>query len=161
MKQLGFLLTIFVLFFACNNAPQNENEPTKTPEPEAYQLPAAAKSLYDIVCEKHDTAMKLDKTIENLQFQLRKHIDDNSKLKAVEEQCLELLTPLRSAQKGMNTWMADFKGIDLHMDFYEGKSEGEIMQYLQAEETAIELVHQKMIESTQKAQTYLKEHKKE
>ncbi len=140
MKQFLLILGFFSVFFSCTNS-------QKTIEIEAFELSEKAANLYQIVGEKHDTAMLLMKDIAKVQSRLRRLIEKNARSKAIEEQCLEKLTPLAKADKAMMDWMSQFKSTVLHEDFYKNATEEEILDYLKEEEIKIEQVHQTMLKS--------------
>jgi len=159
-KNILILLT-FVFLFACGN-----NETTDTPNTtteqteESFQLSQEAAILYDTVGAKHDTAMLLMNDIKRVQSQLRKTID-GSRLKAVEERCLEKLTLLRNADKAMMDWMANFKSVEMEEETYMAMSEEAIMDYLKEEEHKIEVIHQQMLTAIQEGEQLAAELAKE
>lgn len=162
MKQFLLVLVAFTLFFSCNNTNQEVPSPNTNPtntQTDAFQLPATADSLYHLVGATHDTAMLLMSNIANARAAVRKVMNDNSRLKAVEEVCLEKLLALNQADDAMMDWMHEFKSVEMDEEVYQKWSEQETMQYLQQEQTKIEQVHQQMLESIAEAKKLVAEYK--
>ncbi len=147
MKQTILFFSVFTILFACNsNSTDNNNANTTIEVQDSFSLSAEAEVLYQLVSDKHDTAMLLMSDIARVQDLMRKIIEE-SNLKSVEERCLEKMTLLRNADKAMMVWMNEFKGLEMYEEDYKNMSEEEIMNYLQSEEDKIESVHEQMLQS--------------
>lgn len=160
MKQFLLVLVAFTLFFSCTHTPKKDKQTTPAPPTAAtFQLSPTADSLYHLVGATHDTAMLLMSNIANAKAAVRKVMQDNSRLKAVEEVCLEKLLALNQADDAMMDWMHAFKSVEMDEAVYQAWSEPETIAYLKEEQTKIELVHQQMLESIAEAKKLVAEYK--
>lgn len=124
---------------------------------EAWKLPDAAVELYQIVGEKHDTAMLLMSDIEAARSKLRLAMKTANIDSLRKDSILTLLTALKKADEGMMTWMHEFKSTELNEDEYKTMSEADIMAYLKDEEQKIEKVHVDMLESIKNGNSFLEQ----
>lgn len=151
MKYLIILITS-ILLVACVDSDSKEKN-----EKEAWKLPNDAVELYQIVGEKHDTAMLLMSNIEATRSKLRlvmKTVDIDSLRK---DSVLTLLTALKKADDGMMNWMHEFKSTELNEEEYKAMSKTDVMTYLKKEEKKIEKVHVDMLESIKNGNTFLEQ----
>lgn len=149
MKYLLLLITSLLLI-SCT-----DYEPKKKVEEDTWKLSTDAAELYQIVGEKHDTAMLLMGNIEGTRSKLRvemKTLDIDSLQK---DSILNLLTALKKADDGMMNWMHEFKNTELNEAEYKAMSETEILKYLKEEERKIEEVHLDMLESIKDGNAFL------
>ncbi len=156
MRQLWMGLLLSCLLIACGDSNPKEGQ-TDNPinEPTEFTLSDQAKSLYEIVGEKHDTAMLLMKNIEQVKSALRLEMKTLEKEAASKDIILDLLTALKKADDGMMDWMHEFKSTELDEEMYKAMSEEEIMAYLKQEEVKIEQVHLDMINSIANGKVFL------
>lgn len=146
------ILLTSVLLVAC--ADYGSKEKIKK---EAWKLPDAAVELYQIVGEKHDTAMLLMSDIEAARSKLRLAMKTANIDSLRKDSILTLLTALKKADEGMMTWMHEFKSTELNEDEYKTMSEADIMAYLKDEEQKIEKVHVDMLESIKNGNSFLEQ----
>lgn len=152
MKYLLFILVSSFLI-ACNGG-----EAGKQPKKEAaWELSEDAANLYQIVGEKHDTAMLLMSNIEGTRSKLRIAMNVSEMDSIQKDSILNLLTALKKADEGMMNWMNAFKSTELNEAEYQAMSETEILTYLKEEEKKIEQVHLDMLESIQKGTAFLEQ----
>ena len=149
--KYALLLSFGLLFvFACNEpSPQIEEGPS-------FSLSEQAAELYQIVGEKHDTAMLLTKNIENVQHSLRSKLETIKSSTPEKDSLLDLLTALKKADDSMMDWMHEFKNTDLNEAEYQAMSEQEILTYLREEEAKIEQVHVDMLSSIANGKHFLR-----
>ncbi len=151
MKYL-ILLIISFLLVSCSNP-----EPSKKIEKETWKLNEDAATLYQVVGEKHDTAMLLMTDIEATRSQLRLRMKTAEIDSLKKDTILNLLTALKKADDGMMNWMHEFKSTELNEEEYKKMSEADIMTYLKDEEQKIEQVHIDMLESIKNGKAFLKQ----
>ncbi|WMX17314.1 MULTISPECIES: hypothetical protein [unclassified Aureispira] len=151
MKYL-ILLIISFLLVSCSNP-----EPSKKIEKETWKLNEDAATLYQVVGEKHDTAMLLMTDIEATRSQLRLRMKTAEIDSLKKDTILNLLTALKKADDGMMNWMHEFKSTELNEEEYKKMSETDIMTYLKDEEQKIEQVHIDMLESIKDGKAFLKQ----
>lgn len=151
MKCL-ILLIISFLLVSCSNP-----EPSKKIEKETWKLNEDAATLYQVVGEKHDTAMLLMTDIEATRSQLRLRMKTAEIDSLKKDTILNLLTALKKADDGMMNWMHEFKSTELNEEEYKKMSEADIMTYLKDEEQKIEQVHIDMLESIKNGKAFLKQ----
>jgi hypothetical protein len=149
MKYLLLLITSLLLLSCANN------EPGKKGEKETWKLSADAADLYQIVGEKHDTAMLLMSNIEGVRSKLRVAMKVSDIDSLQKDSILMLLTTLKKADDGMMNWMNEFKNTEMNEDEYKTMSETEILTYLKGEEQKIEQVHVDMVESVKEGKAFL------
>lgn len=147
MKHLIYLSCLFFLFSCDNNNNKDNNSTITNPEEAEFSLTNPAAELYQIVGEKHDTAMLLMTNIGKMQSLLRIQLEATETLEAEKDSILNLLTALKKADDGMMNWMREFKSTELNDEEYKAMSEEQIMNYLKDEEAKIEKIHLEMINS--------------
>jgi len=139
----------FTILCSCAQKSNNTNSSESTLSPKV-------DSLYKLVVAKHDEVMPKTSDISKLSNILRKQLK-NEKESAVKEKILNLLQGLQSGHDAMFDWMGTFKNLHLDKDFYEKKSERELMKYLSEEEIKIDRVAKLMLESIGNAELFLKD----
>jgi hypothetical protein len=149
MKYLLFLITSLFLISCTNSGSKNKLEQ------EIWELPADAANLYQIVGEKHDTAMLLMSKIEGARSKLRVAMKVEGVDSLQKDSILNLLTTLKKADDGMMNWMHEFKSTELNEKDYKAMSEADIIAYLKEEEEKIEQVHVDMLESIKNGKAFL------
>lgn len=153
MKELWMGLLLSCLMIACEDSTSKSE--TNNPIEEEFMLSTQAANLYQIVGEKHDTAMLLMKNIEQVKSALRLKLK-STQGEVSKDTILDLLTALKKADDGMMDWMHEFKSTELDEETYKAMSEQEIMAYLKEEEIKIEKVHLDMINSIANGKAFLK-----
>lgn len=143
------MITSLVLISCVNN------ESKKKVKEETWELSADAANLYQIVGEKHDTAMLLMSNIEGVRNKLRAEMKVEGIDKLQKDAILDLLTALKKADDGMMNWMHQFKSTELDEAEYKEMSEAAILAYLKEEEAKIEQVHIDMVESIKSGNAFL------
>lgn len=149
MKYLLLMITSLVLISCVNN------ESKKKIKAETWELSADAANLYQVVGEKHDTAMLLMSNIEGVRNKLRLEMKVEGIDKLQKDSILDLLTALKKADDGMMNWMHQFKSTELDEAEYKEMSEAAILAYLKEEEAKIEQVHIDMVESIKSGNAFL------
>jgi len=149
MKCLLPLLITSLLLISCVDSESN-----KKIEKE-WKLSVDATTLYQIVGEKHDTAMLLMSDIERAKNKLRLEMKAVDIDRLRKDSILNLLTKLKKADDGMMNWMHEFKNTVLNEAEYKAMSEAEILSYLKEEEQKIETVHIDMEESIKEGNAFL------
>ncbi|BDS11886.1 hypothetical protein [Aureispira anguillae] len=154
MKYL-FLCLAFIglLTVACEEKAAEEDK-TQVEDTADFKLSSQAEDLYQIVGEKHDTAMLLMKNIEQAKSALRLKME-GLETGAEKDAILDLLMALKKADDGMMNWMREFKSTELNDEEYKAMSEQEIMAYLKKEEQKIEQVHIDMLTSIENGKKFL------
>ena len=150
LKQ-AFCLFIFLIFLSCG---QNSNNSNST----EIKSNSKVDSLYKLVVAKHDEVMPKTADISKLSNVLRRKLEIE-KDSVSKEKILDLIQGLQSGNDAMFDWMAEFKNLHLNKDFYEQKSEKELLNYLNEEEIKIDRVAKLMLEGIGNAETYIKENK--
>jgi len=151
MKCL-ILLVISLLLVSCGTV-----ERGGTNKNEAWALSVNAADLYQVVGEKHDTAMLLMSNIEGVRNKLRVEMKVAAIDSLRKDSILTLLTGLKKADDGMMNWMHEFKSTELDEAEYQAMSEADILAYLKEEEQKIEKVHVDMVESIKSGNTFLEQ----
>lgn len=149
MKYLLLLVTSLVLISCVNN------DSKKKLGKKAWQLPADAANLYQVVGDKHDVAMLLMSNIEGTRNKLRVEMKVVAIDSLRKDSILNLLTTLKKADDGMMNWMHEFKSTELNDAEYKAMSEAAILTYLKEEEAKIEQVHIDMLESIKNGKAFL------
>lgn len=151
MRYLLLLITSLCVM-SCANNQLNEN-----PKDETWELPLEAANLYQIVGEKHDTAMLLMSNIEGTRSKLRIQMKMEGVDSLRKDSILTFLTELKKADDGMMNWMHEFKNTELNEAEYKKMSESAILAYLKEEEAKIEQVHLDMLESIKNGNDFLEQ----
>ncbi|MFT5646383.1 MAG: hypothetical protein ACI976_001064 [Aureispira sp.] len=149
MKYLLLMTTSLFLISCVNNGSK------KKVEEETWKLSADAANLYQVVGEKHDTAMLLMSNIEGARNKLRVEMKVEGIDKLQKDSILDLLMALKKADDGMMNWMHQFKNTELNEAEYKRMSEAAILAYLKEEEAKIEQVHIDMVESIKNGNAFL------
>ena len=149
MKYL-FLLVMSLFLISCGN-----NSAVESTENEGWKLSTDAVNLYQVVGEKHDTAMLLMANIEGVRNKLRLELKEMPIDSLRKDSILTLLTALKKADDGMMNWMHEFKNTELNEEEYKAMSEAAILAYLKEEEQKIEKVHVDMVESIKGGKAFL------
>jgi hypothetical protein len=149
MKFTILLLFVLVLMGSCGDRKPEEQEVT------GFSLSTAAADLYQVVGDKHDTAMLLMKGIGKAQNTLRGKLKKIEGSSPAKDSILNLLTALKKGDDGMMDWMREFKNVLMDDEHYKAKSEDEIMAYLREEDRKIEQVHIDMINSIEGGENFL------
>lgn len=151
-KQSAFYFLLIFLMCSCG---QNSTFSDKND----LKVSTKVDSLYKLVMAKHDEVMPKTSDITKHTKILRQKLE-GTKNNSEKENILSLLQKLQSADDAMLEWMHDFKNIHLDKDFYENKSEKELVAYLKEEEIKIDNVAKQMLESIGNADLYLKANNK-
>jgi hypothetical protein len=149
MRYLLLLITSLCLISCANNQLKEK------PKNETWELPSDAGDLYQIVGEKHDTAMLLMSNIEGTRNKLRVQMKVEGIDSLRKDSILTLLTELKKADDGMMNWMHEFKSTELNEEEYKQMLEATILTYLKKEEAKIEQVHLDMLESIKNGNDFL------
>ncbi|MFI5132747.1 MAG: viral A-type inclusion protein [Chitinophagales bacterium] len=155
MKKISFILSAFAFVFvvSCNNS-GNKNAEQGTDA----KVKTKADSLMDDIMDGHNFGMGKMSKLSSMEKRVQQAIDSIDKLpgkakKAAVDYKIDLdslLTRLKSAEDGMNSWMDGF-----NMDSAENNIELRI-KYLESEKLKVSGVKEKIVTSLQKADSLLK-----
>ncbi len=152
-KRIKLFIAIATLFtIACND------QATDTPRKNAYSDKPVSKadSLRHEVMEGHDVGMAKTGQLKKYMIQVKQQLDSLGKLpakqqdKPYQQALVDLHQALQNADKGMSTWMEEYKDDTLK------DNETLRIQYLESEKVKVNTVKTRILESLSRADSLLK-----